>query len=153
MPQLPANAPSYTPPGYRLQRVTEANYPPALGGPAEVTAWYTRGSGIDDARYPLLIHFAGPGAMPLVGTDGHSGQPVDLAIAGAETTYHDGWWTTGPGPESRELGSATLHWDTTAMHSLTISTSAGRVAIRGAKTRGVSFIELMSIAKSLNIKG
>lgn len=158
--------PGYVPAGFRLLAAAEmpvpldGDAPPGGDRPGEEAAVsYTRG---DDLRRALRIQ-AGPRSAGISSreTGGHAGIPVDLGAAGVDgvegvdgvqAIYQDGVWVMGPGPDQRRVGEGlTIHWDTSDLHSLTLVGPDSEVTVRGARSLGVTFDELVRVAASLDV--
>jgi hypothetical protein len=150
-PALADARPSYVPPGYSLALELIGASAVGLGrSPDQRVLIYRQGAALDDAVHSLAIYVAPAGtAEALGGTEHREGRPVELPGTSARAVYHNGMWAPGPGPEQRESGPLVLHWNSAVAHSLTVFGTNLVFGIRGAKTRGVSFSELVRIAQSL----
>jgi hypothetical protein len=103
-----------------------------------------------EPSYPLSVYAAAATGDPtLQGTEHRAGTPVDLGVPGVSAIYHDGLWAPGPGRDQHVVGQFVLHWDDQEWHSITIRTRDRVYAVRGARSNGVTFDELASVARSL----
>lgn len=150
---LARHAPSHLPHGYRLSR--EIAGAQAVGfGDAEdqVALIYVRGDAFAAAISPLVVHVVeGDAPRALAATEGRDGIPVDLGNKDLEAVYHDGAWAPGAGPDERNAGDVTFHWDTSNVHSVTVRSPAVTVGVRGARDQGIDAPELIRVARSLSV--
>jgi hypothetical protein len=103
-----------------------------------------------EPSYPLSVYAAaGGGDEVLLGTEQRAGKPVDLGVAGVSAVYHDGLWSPGLGRDEHVVGQFVLHWDDQEWHSITIRAGDRVYGVRGARSNGVTFDELASVARSL----
>ncbi len=147
---VPADAPASLPVGYRFRaRVVGPNTGSFPRHPNQVTWIFNRGCAADDFPYPLMVSRVPEPNVTISAAENHLGEPVDLGRPGTAAVYHDGLWAPGPGPEQWTLGSVTLHWEASAVHSLTVHWSGGTFGIRGARTHGVTREDLIRIGLAL----
>jgi hypothetical protein len=142
--------PTYLPGGYKLSLRVHGPEAGGLGMDASQTGMlYRRGTALEDWRNPLAVYVSGSGAPALVATEARQGEQIDLSIVGIEAIYHDGLWMLGQGAEQLEMGDVIVHWDSSALHSITARWDGGTCAVRGPKGRGVGYDELIKVVKSM----
>lgn len=149
-PPTQATRPSYVPPGYGLRWQIDGEIAPGFHqDPTQTVGVYTRSWNPDDRTNPLMVCAASGIVTDLMGTEGHTGQAIDLGIPGITAVYHDGMWAPGVGREQWTMGNAPFHWDTTSAHSITARWQNRVIAIRAAKNRDVGIAMLVKIARSM----
>jgi hypothetical protein len=146
-----ARRPTHVPPGFKFR--TEIRGETGLGfsgDPAQVGLIYARGRTDEDRLFPLTLHVSSRRRARLIGTEQHRGRRITLRRARAQATYHDGMWKLGHGPSERRVAPGTvIHWDSSDVHSLTL-TAKGRVfAVRGARSRGIELQDLVRTLESV----
>jgi hypothetical protein len=144
--------PAHVPRGYRYAFSIEGEAAAGFWGNADqVLLNY---SFHREPSYPLAVFATVPagGVDVLHGTEQRRGTPVDLGVPGVSATYHDGLWASGPGRDQQVVGQFVLHWDDREWHSITIRAGDRVFAVRGARSNGVTFDELTSVARSLPLE-
>lgn len=154
MPVSQAKLPSYLPTGYVQGEQWTGSQAGGFGGSEDqVAVYFRRGAAQDDWRFPLVVYTDSAGAPDVVGTGGDQpGEVIDLGIEGVTTVYYDGIWMIPDAPGSQQPtdpSQVQLQWDTSTVHSVTVRWSTGTCAVRGPKSRGVGYDELLNIARSL----
>lgn len=150
MPTIQVTGPSYVPSGYSLSQRVQGVEAGGFGESSGQTGlFYRRGAALDDWLNPLTAYIGPSNAPDLVATENHPGQVVDLGAPEVNAVYHDGMWIIGQGQDQEDAGATFLHWDTSAIHSITARWPTGMAAVRGPKGRGVGYDELVKVAKSL----
>jgi len=143
--------PTYVPAGYRYGFHVEGEAAAGFWGNADQVVFNY--SFHKEPSFPLTIFAAAAaGGDVLHGTEQRTGTAVDLGLPGVSAVYHDGVWTTGPGRDQQLVGQLVLHWDDREWHSITIRTGDRVFAVRGARSNGVTFDELTSVARSLPLE-
>lgn len=141
--------PSYVPEGYELRADVEGEAIAAFGEqPEQTTLVFTRGTDLSELTHPLMVSSTTGRTRPLIGTEGRVGQPVDLGRDDVAAVYHDGAWAPAPDGEGQD-GLPRLEWDTQDVHAITVHWDGGACAVQGARSRGVTFEELVRVARSL----
>lgn len=152
MPKAELRLPRYLPNGYSLWKVIQGAEAAGFGfsdSDDQYSVTYACGK-MPEAKDTALTVFKGPlNATSLAATTGHSGEEVDLGIAGVTAIYHDGMWFIGPGDEQRVSGKLVLHWERGSFHSLTVRAPSDVWGVRGPKSIRLDKQELILVARSL----
>lgn len=142
--------PSYVPDGYTFGLEVRGEAAGGFGDlDDQVALVFWRHRGGTDRGYRLAVHVAAGGDTALSGTEGRPAQPIDLGLPGVTAAYHDGWWTLGPGEDARYEDGLVTSWDRSDVHSITVSSGSVTWAVRGTRSRGVGFDELLAVARSI----
>jgi hypothetical protein len=145
----PVRRPTFIPNGFEIRRTMQGKDVIGIGiHPSQFALVYTKGWERDDWVYPLIFFVRPDSVGPaLAATADHPGTPVDLERPDLAGIYHDGWWTLERPPT--EADGPNLIWETSRIHSVTVSGPDFKFAIRGAKVWApVSASELIQMAKS-----
>jgi hypothetical protein len=146
MGDLLVQQPGYVPFGFEFRRKLDTTTEPGFGrDPNQAITIYTHGWDEADWISPLMLVIGSPGQSALVGTENQLGDPVELGLGGVMARYHNGVWTAASD------GSGRVVWNTEYAHSITASSPALRVAVRGNK-RQVSIAELTRVLQSIQFE-
>jgi len=116
-------------------------------GPDQVAFLHSPTGKQADPSYPLMVYLTPKRDQALEGTQDRIGTPVSVEKLGKVATYHDGIWHVD-GERVRLAGLAQARqWHTAEVHSVTIHSAAGTVAVRAR--RDVALHDLIRIARSL----
>ena len=95
----------------------------------------------------ITVAWEPQGELALVGTSDQHGVPVRVGRHVGQ--YHDGYWMPGPGRDQIALpGGGSAHWGTGLVHSVTVRTDSGVVALRCPYQDVPSLSALLKIALS-----
>lgn len=139
--------PTHIPSSYRFHHRVEGRAAATLGRTdGQIEFVFTRDETPRELTHPLIVAIAPSPDAVVAGTENRDGERVVLAN-GLPGTYHDGWWSVGPGDHEITQGGVTLHWQR-SVHSLLVATPAGTVGVRGTQDSGIDKLELARIAAS-----
>ncbi len=142
---------AHLPQGYSFHARVDGDAVAGFGIDADQVALvFRRAEADDDHEYPLVVYVGTASAGALTGTEGHIGTVVELAPE-ISAEYHDGLWAIGDGPDARQAGPQTIHWDASVAHSLTVRSRRFVFAVRGPKHRGATFDELAEVTRSVQL--
>ena len=150
MPTSSLDQPLAVPSGYGFRRELSGDRGFGFwGDDSQRTLIYTRSWRQTDTSHPLMIHITSRDSGPLIGTESKAGLELTVVDGKAPALYHDGLWI----PASSGVGNGAaaksgLRWDDSDVHSLTWTSSGIRLAVRGARSRGVSFGDLVRTLRS-----
>ena len=99
--------------------------------------------------YPLMVYVTPKHDLALEGTQGRAGTPISIEKMGKVATYHDGiWHVDGERVHLRAFALA-RQWHTEEVHSVTIHSPEGTVAVRAQ--RDVAVNDLIKIAAAVDL--
>lgn len=145
------NPPAWIPQGYKLRHRFEGEAAGGFRGAGreQVAFLHSPTGKRADPSYPLMVYVTPKNDLALDGTQGRAGTPISLEKMGKVATYHDGiWHIDGERPHLIGLAQA-RQWHTDEVHSLTIHTPHGTVAVRAR--RDVALDDLIKIAATVDL--
>jgi len=141
--------PAWIPRGYELRHRFEGEAAGGFHGAGQdQVAFLHSPTGTQaDPSYPLMVYVTPKQDLALDGTRGRVGTRISFEKIGKVATYHDGIWHVDGERVHLTCLAQARQWHTNEVHSLTIHSADGTVAIRAR--RDVALDDLIRIARSL----
>jgi hypothetical protein len=111
----------------------------------QATEFLVDGWTTEELRSPITISYTPSPGIELGATEGKEGTPVSInSDLEGTAVYHDGWWEAGSEP------TAGLAWNTSRVHSITVTGPWGTVAVRAP--RRVAETELSALVGDIALE-
>ncbi len=141
--------PRHLPEGFRrFGEVRGAGAGEFAGSPDQIAVRYRRRGSHWGIGSEITVAWDPQGTNGFTGTSDRHGVPVRIGKHVGQ--YHDGYWMPGPGRDQVSLpGGGVAHWSTAFVHSVTVRTEDGVIAVRCPYEHVADLSTLLKITASV----